>query len=132
MRAGDGGEKWAGDNPGDKAGVKRRKKRTDASDNANGAAAESRAGPVLLVVLPRISEVDDFAVDLAGLLRRDPEILPAWESVPKAQQATDPVFTGRMRVLRQFAGGSEQPVDQRQRASQRPKVSNRRRRSRSL
>ena len=70
-----------------------------------------RAGPVLLVVLPRISEVDDFAVDLAGFLGREPDILPAWESVPKAQQATDPVFTGRMRIIRQFVATTAQPAE---------------------
>src|SRR5579872_3831732 len=53
---------------------------------------ESQAGPVLLVVLPRISEVDDFAVDLAGFLGRQPEILPAWESLPRDHHATDPVL----------------------------------------
>ncbi|MBS0263981.1 MAG: transcription-repair coupling factor [Planctomycetes bacterium] len=70
------------------------------------------AGPVLLVVLPRISEVDDFAVDLAGFLGREPSILPAWESVPRAQQATDPIYTGRMRILRELeraAAGTAEP-----------------------
>src|SRR5258708_11819753 len=79
---------------------KRRKK--TATVRSDGVAVDSRSGPVLLIVLPRISEVDDFAVDLAGFLGRDPEILPAWESVLNADEATDPVFTGRMRVLRQF------------------------------
>src|SRR5689334_11979243 len=42
--------------------------------------------PVLLIVLPRISEVDDFAGDLAGFLGRAPEILPAWEALPRDQK----------------------------------------------
>jgi transcription-repair coupling factor (superfamily II helicase) len=67
-----------------------------------GESVSAAGAPVLLVVLPRISEVDDFAVDLTGFLGREPEILPAWEAVPRAQHATDPVFTGRMRVLRHF------------------------------
>src|SRR5579859_5751045 len=50
--------------------------------------AGSPAEPVLLVVLPRISEVDDFAVDLSGFLARDPDILPAWEALPSQQRAT--------------------------------------------
>ena len=71
----------------------------DAAERAeNGSAGVGE--PVLLVILPRISEVDDFAVDLAGFLGREPEIFPAWEALPKAQPATDPVLTGRMRVLR--------------------------------
>jgi transcription-repair coupling factor (superfamily II helicase) len=70
--------------------------------NGRGAGADNvtPAEPVLLVVLPRISEVDDFAVDLAGFLGADPEILPSWESLPREQRATDPVLAGRMRVLR--------------------------------
>ena len=87
------------------------KSRKKGAGGGNGDSDEaSRSGPVLLVVLPRISEVDDFAVDLAGFLGRQPEILPASESMPKAQQATDPVFTGRMRVLRQFAAIPDLPV----------------------
>ena len=31
-----------------------------------------------------------------------PLIFPAWESLPREQLATDPVFTGRMRVLREL------------------------------
>jgi transcription-repair coupling factor (superfamily II helicase) len=68
---------------------------------------------VLLIVLPRISEVDDFVVDLAGFLPgRSLSILPAWEALPREQSASDPVFTGRMRILRELsanavdAGGS--------------------------
>ncbi|MGE5191846.1 MAG: transcription-repair coupling factor [Deltaproteobacteria bacterium] len=70
--------------------------------NASGAGTKqiSPGEPVLLVVLPRISEVDDFAVDLAGFLGTDPDILPAWEALPREQRATDPVLAGRMRVLR--------------------------------
>lgn len=70
----------------------------------------STGEPVLLVVLPRISEVDDFAVDLAGFLGRDPEILPAWESLPRDHHATDPVLAGRMRVLRGLNAGPTQPA----------------------
>ena len=41
----------------------------DAAERAeNGSAGVGE--PVLLVILPRISEVDDFAVDLAGFLGR--------------------------------------------------------------
>jgi transcription-repair coupling factor (superfamily II helicase) len=67
---------------------------------------QADTGPVMLVVLPRISEVDDFAVDLARFLGRNLDILPAWESVSRSQQATDPVFTGRMRILRELDRGA--------------------------
>jgi transcription-repair coupling factor (superfamily II helicase) len=81
-------------------GVKREGRREKERRPKDGDACST--GPVMLVVLPRISEVDDFAVDLACFLGRELDILPAWEAVPKAQQATDPVFTGRMRVLREM------------------------------
>src|SRR5436190_3751202 len=90
---------------GDRGPIAAKRRKKDAAADGNGD-DDMRTGPVLLVVLPRISEVEDFAVDLAGFLGREPEILPAWESVPKAQQATDPVFTGRMRLLRQFSASS--------------------------
>ncbi len=67
---------------------------------AGDGAANDADEPVLLVVLPRISEVDDFAVDLAGFLGRVPDIFPAWEALPREEHASDPVLTGRMRVLR--------------------------------
>ena len=66
--------------------------------------------PLFLIVLPRISEVDDFTLDLAGFLPRAPEtptdvpwIFPAFESLPKGDSLTDPVFGGRLRILRQIA-----------------------------
>ncbi|HTI50158.1 MAG TPA: hypothetical protein VL475_04375, partial [Planctomycetaceae bacterium] len=66
-------------------------------------APDGSPGPVLLIVLPRISEVDDFVVDLSGFLPdRTLSVLPAWEALPREQSATDPVFTGRMRVLREL------------------------------
>lgn len=97
----------------EKSEKRRAKKREPKTEDRPGTAlADSRepsnsrdtegAGPVLLVVLPRISEVDDFAVDLAGFVGRELEILPASETVRKEQRATDPVFTGRMRVLREL------------------------------
>lgn len=90
------------ESPGGTRGEKGRRKAHRGAESSG--AGNSPEDPVLLVVLPRISEVDDFAVDLAGFLGRAPEILPAWESVPRARQATDPIFSGRMRVLRNLAG----------------------------
>ena len=48
-------------------------------------AAHSRgvARRTLLVVLPRPSDLDDFAADLMGFLGTAPEIFPAWESLPQ-------------------------------------------------
>ncbi len=90
-------------------GEKRRKGKTQPSATSNGA-PPAPAEPVLLVVLPRISEVDDFAVDLAGFLRREIGIFPAWEALPRDHQATDPVLAGRMRVLRSLDARAAQPA----------------------
>lgn len=66
-----------------------------------------KAAGTLLVVLPRISEVDDFADDLAGLCGIDPSVFPAWESLPKDHSIADATFGARLRVLRQLT--SPQP-----------------------
>ncbi|MGQ0633503.1 MAG: transcription-repair coupling factor [Planctomycetaceae bacterium] len=83
---------------GDQAAAGRRRK----SAAVPGEIAAGDSPPVWLVVLPRISELDDFAIDLAEFLRETPLVLPAWESLPRDARATDPVFTGRMRVLREL------------------------------
>ena len=67
------------------------------------AIADDPNGPVLLVVLPQISVVDDFSGDLAGFLGKAPAILPAAESLTRSStHASDPVFTGRLRILREL------------------------------
>ncbi|MGC1274487.1 MAG: transcription-repair coupling factor [Planctomycetaceae bacterium] len=57
----------------------------------------------LLVVLPRMAGVDDFAADLAAFLEdaegRRPLVIPAWETPPREISPTDPVFGRRLRVL---------------------------------
>ncbi|MFN9198735.1 MAG: transcription-repair coupling factor [Planctomycetaceae bacterium] len=60
-------------------------------------------GPVLLVVLAHAREVDDFAGDLAGFAGAGPLVFPAWESVPTEERADDPVYAGRLRVLRELS-----------------------------
>ena len=61
---------------------------------------DPQSPPVLLIVLPRISEVDDFAVDYSGFAGTTPLIFPAWESIPRGDSAADSVFGGRLRILR--------------------------------
>ncbi len=53
----------------------------------------------LLVVLPRPSDLDDFAADLLGFLGTAPEIFPAWETPPQEYSVRDAVYGGRLRVL---------------------------------
>jgi transcription-repair coupling factor (superfamily II helicase) len=72
------------------------------------AAVASRGDGTLLVVLPRPSEVDDFAADMLGFLGIAPDIFPAWESLPQESGVRDPIYGGRLRVLRRLAS-SEPP-----------------------
>jgi transcription-repair coupling factor (superfamily II helicase) len=70
------------------------------SSSALIAAAIARDVPgTLLIVLPRLSEVDDFAADLAAYLPAPPRVFPAWESLPKEHSVSDQVFGARLRVL---------------------------------
>lgn len=64
----------------------------------------------LVIVLPRLSEMDDFASDLAGFLGSTPLLFPAWETLPSETEAKDAVFGSRLRILRalQRAQGSGQ------------------------
>ena len=69
--------------------------------------AESTQRP-LLVVLPRPSDLDDFAADLLGFLGTAPEIFPAWETLPQDYSVRDAVYGGRLRVLGRL-GEAEPP-----------------------
>ncbi len=57
-------------------------------------------GSPVLIVLPTIQQVDDFALDLANFRDLDPVIFPAWESLPQEHNVSDVVFGARLRVLR--------------------------------
>ena len=67
------------------------------------ALAEGTERP-LLVVLPRPSDLDDFAADVLGFLGTAPEIFPAWETLPQDYSVRDAVYGGRLRVLGRLAG----------------------------
>jgi len=66
------------------------------------ALAESTDRP-FLVVLPRPSDLDDFAADVLGFLGSPPEIFPAWETPPQEYSVRDAVYGGRLRVLARMA-----------------------------
>ncbi len=57
------------------------------------------ASRTLLVVLPRISDVDDFAADLASCLPEPPVVFPASETLPQEQTPGDAVFGARLQAL---------------------------------
>lgn len=63
--------------------------------------AESLKAP-LLIILPRLGEIDEFVGDIASFLGRSPEIFPAWETLPGEYDVADSVFGGRLRVLNQL------------------------------
>jgi transcription-repair coupling factor (superfamily II helicase) len=54
----------------------------------------------LLVVLPRMHDVDEFADDVYNFLGEVPAIFPAWEIWPPDGSAADAVGGARLRVLR--------------------------------
>lgn len=57
----------------------------------------------LIVVLPRMHDVDEFADDAYNFLGDVPAIFPAWESWPPDGSAMDAVGGARLRVLRTLA-----------------------------
>lgn len=64
-----------------------------------GAALSREAPGTFLFVLPRISDVEDYAADLASLLEEPPVVFPAWETLPRERSVKDAVFGARLRVL---------------------------------
>lgn len=73
------------------------------------ALAESCPGP-LLIVVPRLADLDDFGRDLAVLTGCEPLILPAWETLPGERTVGDKVFGGRLRALHALHHGSSPPI----------------------
>jgi transcription-repair coupling factor (superfamily II helicase) len=57
------------------------------------------APATLLVVLPRIHDVDEFAADLGSYLPESLLVMPAWEGLPGERSLSDPVFGSRLRGL---------------------------------
>ncbi|MBX6313851.1 MAG: transcription-repair coupling factor [Isosphaeraceae bacterium] len=68
------------------------------------AALGLHAPVTLLVVLAHVGDVDDFADDLATFAGARPEILPAWDRLPREASPADEVFGRRLRVARRLAG----------------------------
>ena len=58
----------------------------------------------LVVVMAHMGDVDDFRDDMAVFAGITPEILPAWEKLPREQDPTDEVFGKRLRVISRMAG----------------------------
>ena len=64
----------------------------------------ARSAPsTLLIVLPRISDVDDFAADLAWHLSASPAVFSAWDGQPGDRTIADPVFSSRLQLLQRLS-----------------------------
>ena len=64
------------------------------------AAVAAEAPGQVLIVLPRISDVDDFGADLVSAMPETPVVVfPAWESLPKDRSVADPIYGARLRML---------------------------------
>ncbi len=60
----------------------------------------ARARPsALVVVVPRVGDVEALAADLASVSHAPPIVFPAWETLPEDHDTSDPVFAARFRVL---------------------------------
>src|SRR5271165_4063160 len=68
------------------------------------AALGLHAPTTLVIVLAHISDVDDFRDDVAVFAGITPEVFPAWEKLPREQDASDEVFGKRLRVISRLAG----------------------------
>ena len=68
------------------------------------AALGLHAPTTLVIVLAHIGDVDDFRDDVAVFAGITPEVFPAWEKLPREQDASDEVFGKRLRVISRLAG----------------------------
>jgi transcription-repair coupling factor (superfamily II helicase) len=69
------------------------------------AALGLHAPSTLLVVLAHVGDLDDFAEDIATFAGGRPEVLPAWDRLPRESTATagDEVLGRRIRVVKRLA-----------------------------
>jgi transcription-repair coupling factor (superfamily II helicase) len=75
------------------------------SASALAAAALGLHAPrTLLIVLAHVGDVDEFADDLATFAGAAPEVLPAWDKLPREVGPGDEVFGRRVRLARRLAG----------------------------
>ena len=58
-----------------------------------------RCPSTLVVVLPRVGDVESFAADVAAFHEARPLVFPAWDSLPEEQESADPLFAERLRAL---------------------------------
>jgi len=70
------------------------------------AALSKQASGTLLVVLPRLPEVDDLAYDISAFVENPPRILSAWEGLPRGSLLRDSILGGRLGLWRELRSES--------------------------
>ena len=74
-------------------------------------AAISRERPsALVVVTPRVGEVEALAADLGAFTHAPPVVFPAWETFSEEQDTSDPVFAARLKALSALERPSNPPI----------------------
>lgn len=68
------------------------------------AALGLHAPTTLVIVMAHVGDIDDFRDDVESFAGVAPEILPAWDRLPRELDATDEIFGKRLRVMKQLAG----------------------------
>ncbi len=68
------------------------------------AALGLHAPQTLVIVLAHVGDVDDFRDDVATFAGVAPEVLPAWDRLPREARASDEVLGRRIRVMKRLGG----------------------------
>src|SRR3954447_9721377 len=68
------------------------------------AALGLHAPRTLVIVLAHVGDVDDFRDDVATFAGVAPEVLPAWDNLPREASAGDEVFGRRIRAVKRLGG----------------------------
>ena len=70
------------------------------------AALGLHAPQTLVIVLAHVGDVDDFRDDVATFAGAVPEVLPAWDRLPRESRVNDEVLGRRIRVMKRLRGAS--------------------------
>lgn len=70
------------------------------------AALGLHASSTLLIVVAHVGDLDDFRDDVATFAGVAPEVLPAWDKLPREVSTSDEVFGRRLRTVKRLVGQS--------------------------
>ncbi|MHB1558070.1 MAG: transcription-repair coupling factor [Isosphaeraceae bacterium] len=68
------------------------------------AALGLHAPSTLVILIAHVGDVDDFRDDVAAFSGISPEVLPAWEKLPREMAPGDEIFGKRLRTIKRLAG----------------------------